>query len=265
MGDGAERITCRVARAGDQPILSLPARDRTAGIPEGWVEVSVEGKEYQAKFAKVAVNVLQEGDTEDNRLPQILQRWFGESAGLPGSAHTVVFVRQPDGYRLEPLHGEIAAGPRLWATYQRKAVPPLFGFDFRAMENQSGVVERDRITLLFVTLDKREKPEAHRYQDEFLSPTEFKWQSQNRTRQDSDSGRRIINHIALGVGIHLFMRAVAKVRGQTQPFIYCGPLTFERWQGEKPITVWWRLETQVPLELRSQLRVPSTAEPALPK
>jgi len=42
---------------------------------------------------------------------------------------------------------------------------------------------------------------------------------------------------------------------KAQPFIYCGPLTFERWEGEKPITVWWKLGTAVPGEMRGELRV----------
>ena len=256
MSTGADRIICRVARAGDRPILFLMTpRERMAGIPEGWVEVTADDKPYQAKFAKIAVNVLQERDGEVNRLPELLKQWFGEGAGLPGSDQAVVFVRQPDGYKLEPLRGEIAPGPRLWATYARNAVPPLFGFEFKGMESQSGVVERDKITLLFVTLEKKNQPATQRYEDEFLSPTEFKWQSQNRTSQESTSGQRLINHAKAGIGVHLFVRAAAKVRSKAQPFIYCGPLTFERWEGEKPITVWWKLGTAVPGELRGELRV----------
>jgi hypothetical protein len=47
-----------------------------------------------------------------------------------------------------------------------------------------------------------------------------------------------------------------EVGGKTSPFVYCGRLGFERWEGEKPITVWWRLERAVPRELWRELGVP---------
>ena len=51
-------------------------------------------------------------------------------------------------------------------------------------------------------------------------------------------GRMIQNHLAEGTHVHLFVRPTAKVGGKTQPFIYCGELEFERWEGDRPITVW---------------------------
>ena len=55
--------------------------------------------------------------------------------------------------------------------------------------------------------------------------------------------------------MHLFVRPTAKVGGKTQPFVYCGELEFERWEGDRPITVWWRLATPVSTNLRSELRI----------
>jgi hypothetical protein len=228
-----------------------------AGIPEGWVETTADGREFQANFTRTAVNLLQDRGGEGNRLPEVLRHWFGEQSEVTGTDQIVVFLRQLDGYKLEPLTGEAPVGPRLWATYARNAIPALFGFEFRGMESQSGVVEREGITLLFVTLEKKGQPDAHRYEDEFLSPTVFKWQSQNRTEQGSAAGQRIAHHAASSRGIHLFVRTTAKARGVTQPFIYCGTLAFERWEGEKPITVWWTLQSEVPVELRAELRVPA--------
>ncbi|HEU5117847.1 MAG TPA: DUF3427 domain-containing protein, partial [Isosphaeraceae bacterium] len=64
------------------------------------------------------------------------------------------------------------------------------------------------------------------------------------------------HHRERGIAVHLFVRGQAKVNGKTQPFIYCGALEFERWEGEKPITVWWRLRQPVPEHLRAELDVP---------
>lgn len=242
----ADRIVCRVAQAGGKPILFLPPRERMAGIPQGWVDVEAEGSTYQANFVQIAVNVMHLGDDISNRLPDLLRQWFGVDAGQPGTTSLVAFTRENDTYRLAPFQAEGDAGPRLWAAYPRAKVPPLFGFEFKGREAQSGVVERDGLMLLFVTLDKEEQPEAHRYNDGFETPSTFRWQSQNRTAMASSGGRHLEGHRALGISIHLFVRRKAKVRGVTEPFLYCGPLTFRRWEGEKPISVWWDLVDPVP-------------------
>lgn len=255
IGGGAERIIGRVSRAGERLMLFLPDRGKMAGIPEGWVAITIGDKDYQANFAKIAVNVLEEVGGDTNVLSDVLREWFGPGAGLPGTTQAVEFTRSGEGYSLAPISGELPQGPRLWASYVRANVPKLFGFEFRGREGQSGVVERDKLTLLFVTLDKTSQPDTQKYDDAFVSPAEFRWQSQNRTSRDSEPGRRLADHEARGIGVHLFVRPVAKRSGETQPFVYCGPLRFMRWEGDNPITIWWRLNTEVPVELREGLRV----------
>jgi hypothetical protein len=40
----------------------------------------------------------------------------------------------------------------------------------------------------------------------------------------------------------LFVRKRGKVGSAAAPFIYCGELRFENWEGNQPITVRWRLK-----------------------
>jgi hypothetical protein len=47
------------------------------------------------------------------------------------------------------------------------------------------------------------------YKDHFLSPTEFEWQSQNRTSQGS-AGQDIQKHVERGIAVHLFVRAASR-------------------------------------------------------
>lgn len=62
------------------------------------------------------------------------------------------------------------------------------------------------------------------------------------------------NHVAMGKQILLFVRKRAKRANSTAaPFFYCGELVFDRWEGERPITVWWRLKTPLSGELASIL------------
>ncbi len=146
-GTGADRIVCKVSHASGRPILFLPPRERMAGIPEGWVDVEVDGKAYQADFKKIAVNVLHAEGAEANGLPEVLRGWFGADAGLPGTTHAVEFVRQATGYLLRPMRGPREDELALWQTYSRAKVPPLFGFEFKGFESQLGVVERPGVTL----------------------------------------------------------------------------------------------------------------------
>jgi len=246
---------CKVSHTNGKPILFLPSRDRNPGIPEGWVEVTADGETYQAKFVKIAVNVMTRGSSDANVLPDLMHKWFGPNAGLPGTTFQVVFEQSPDGYILSPLTEKHERRLTLWERYPRAEVPKYFGFEFAGFESQSGVVTRPGLILLFVTLDKTGMQEEHRYEDAFLSSTEFRWQSQNRTARDSKMGKMIQNHRAEGTHVHLFVRPNSKVSGKTQSFIYGGELEFERWEGDKPITVWWKLATPVPAEQHQLLRI----------
>jgi superfamily II DNA or RNA helicase/diadenosine tetraphosphate (Ap4A) HIT family hydrolase len=256
--DGAPRIICKVSHSGGSPILFLPSRDRTPGVPESWVDVTANGQSYQANFVKIAVNVMHSAESPHNALPQVLRGWFGEGAGLPGSTHQVAFTREGDGYRLEPWRPESTSGPQPWVLYKRDEIPKLFGFAFKnGFESQVGVITRPGLILLVVTLDKSTMQKEHQYEDAFLSSTEFRWQSQNQTRRDSDAGKAISEHQADKVVIHLFVRSAGKVKGKTQPFAYAGELEFQRWEGDKPITVWWKMKSAVPQEHQQRLHVPT--------
>jgi hypothetical protein len=204
---------------------------------------------------KIAVNVMTHGSSDTNVLPDLMHKWFGPNAGLPGTTFQVVFEQSPDGYILSPLTEQHERRLTMWERYPRAEVPKFFGFELKGFEAQEGIVTRPGLILLFVTLDKTGMQEEHRYEDAFLSPTQFRWQSQNRTTRDSRVGRMIQNHRADGTHVHLFVRPTAKVAGKTQPFIYCGELDFESWQGDRPITVLWTLQTPVPLPSQGMLRV----------
>ena len=67
----------------------------------------------------------------------------------------------------------------------------------------------------------------------------------------------------MNIGVHLFVRATAKQAGKTLGFVYAGPLRFVSWEGDKPITVRWKLDERVPVPMRQELSVPEKAKVAL--
>lgn len=250
-----DRIVCKVSHNRRQPIMFLPDRDKTPGLPFGTTPVEIDGVPHAADFVKKAVNVIRASGSTENILPVILRRWFGDNAGASGTTHRVVFVRKTDGYRLEPLHAA-TEGPTLWKTYMREEIPPLFGLAFtQGLWNQGFVRKEDHMFLL-VTLDKGGLQKGFQYEDRFLSPVGFQWQSPNQTARDSTPGKAIQQHKAKGTHVHLFVRTTKLLRAKAAPFHYCGELAFSSWEGDRPITVQWDLVDPVPASLHAALRVP---------
>ncbi|MFV1877774.1 hypothetical protein [Nioella sp.] len=54
---------------------------------------------------------------------------------------------------------------------------------------------------------------------------------------------------------HLFVRNGKLRNGKASPFLYYGRPVFDRWEGEGPITVTWRLPVSVPEHLRLGLGI----------
>jgi superfamily II DNA or RNA helicase/diadenosine tetraphosphate (Ap4A) HIT family hydrolase/HKD family nuclease len=255
---GADRIVCKVIQSNGKPILFYsPGRDKVGGIPEGWRDVIANGQHLQANFVKIALNVAVRPGTSQNVLPDLLRGWFGPNAGQPGTSDHVLLQRTQEGqYALTPLSpSQLPATAVRWQRYTRDALAERFGVTFVGREGQHGIVVRPGLILLFVTLDKTDKSEPHQYEDEFLSPFEFQWQSQNRNTQESALGQELRDHVARGTHVHLCVRQKEKERGKTLPFVYCGELVFQRWKGNSPITVWWRMVEPLPKELWSEMGV----------
>ena len=250
-------IVLKVNHSDERPILFPLPRETHPEIPEGWTDVRVETETISANFVKVAVNVARRPGSDDNVLPDVLQRWFGPDAGRSGTRHQVILRRTDDGWDLRPLgHNSVGAVP--YKAYRRAEIPPLFGLHYSERFWGQGFLRQGQHTFLFVTLDKANQTEAFQYKDGFLSADEFQWQSQNRTTRAGDAGASIKEHKARGITVHLFLRAKPKTPdGRGAPFYYCGPVEFVSWDGDKPITVAWKLATPVPEPLWAELLVPS--------
>lgn len=245
----------KVNQANGNPILMPLNRDANPGLPDGWTTFTAARKNYRGNFVKIAVNVAEREGSNKNELPALLRGWFGPDAGAPGTRHHVKLSRDGDGWLLTPTGVGVLA-PTVWKSYSREQIPALFDLQFNASVWQQGFVRRDKLTFLLVTLDKTSAAEEHKYQDHFVSATDFQWQSQNRTAQASKDGQSIRDHNQMGIEILLFVRARSKTRdGKACPFTYCGPLDFVSWKGDKPITVKWRLRDAVPERLWKELTI----------
>lgn len=236
----------KVSHANGRPILFLPTGEARSGLPDGWTPVDIDGKAHEANFVKIAINVVRETGRTENVLPGILRGWFGPDAGLPGTQYSVECRESEGRWVLAPV-GRAAGGdgPEIHRRYSREQIPGLFGETFSPANWNAGFVvitpKAPKHIVLMVTLDKRGMSEAFQYGDRFLDAEHFQWQSQNRTGRDGKVGQLIQNHAARGVQVHLFVRAGKRRQGGAAGFVYCGLLVFEGWEGDRPVTVRWRL------------------------
>lgn len=257
--EGVDAIICKVSHAGGRPMLFLPNRLRRPDIPLGTTPVLIDGRRYEAEFVTVALNVVHPPGSPRNELPGLLRGWFGPDAGLPGTSFQVRLEKTPDNvYQLTPLRPTGATQVlEPWRQYPREAIPTLFGLTFNTSVWNQGFIFKDNRVLLLVTLDKADKAEQHRYEDHFEDPGRFQWQSQNKQHRAGKTEQKLPRHKELGIPVHLFVRKAPKVDGRAAPFLYCGECEFLSWEGDRPITVHWRLKDPVPERWRAVLSVPN--------
>ena len=123
----------------------------------------------------------------------------------------------------------------------------------RRVPFQAGVLAlpQRQTELLFVTLDKTEGyHERIAYQDYAISTERFHWQSQHSAGPDTSAGRRYLDSATNGWRFQLFVR----VR-KSEPYRACGPVTLESAEGNRPMSLTWRLETPLPARLFREFSV----------
>ena len=118
---------------------------------------------------------------------------------------------------------------------------------------QAGVLalQNRKVELLFVTLDKSEGfHDRIAYRDYAISTERFHWQSQNSAGPDTPAGRRYLESPDNGWSFQLFVR-----RGKGDPYQACGPVTIEKAEGEKPMSIEWRFGVSLPIRLFQEFSV----------
>jgi superfamily II DNA or RNA helicase/HKD family nuclease len=157
--------------------------------------------------------------------------------------------------RIDHIHRPLATHPdcplQIHARYTRIEILTGFGLvpTAKAPAWQSGVYDAEAAgaDLLAVTLDKSDRgfTPTTRYRDYALSRTLFHWESQSRTRADSDTGRRYRTHEAQGRQILLFVRE----RIDDRAFWFLGPARYRSHVGERPMAITWELAHPLPGDL----------------
>jgi hypothetical protein len=128
------------------------------------------------------------------------------------------------------------------------------------VRSQAGVffIKELKLDVFFVTLNKtlEHYSESTMYKDYPISRELFHWQSMASTRQDSERGRRNLRHVELGITPLLFVRTDRLDHvGETAPYLFLGPVDCVSFEGERPISITWRLRTPMPAGFFERARV----------
>jgi hypothetical protein len=212
--------------------------------------LEVIGSDSAGKITGDVMAIERQDETGDNQylLRKVLKDADGQyrlRANNPEYADILVSPELQEQFRtfarlksiIDPLQMQV--GQR----FMREEIPPLFGAEFNPGSWNSGhVVIPDRNAhVLLVTLNKQGKAEDLRYQDHWIDERHFHWQSQNKTASDGKWGQQVINHEALNIGLHLFVRENKLENGKAAPFRYHGRVKYQNHIGSKPMSVRFEL------------------------
>ena len=88
------------------------------------------------------------------------------------------------------------------------------------------------------------------YRDYAISTERFHWQSQNSAGPDTPVGRRYLDSGTNGWSFQLFVR----VR-KAEPYRACGPVLMKGAEGNRPMSITWKLATPLPAKLFREFSV----------
>lgn len=134
-------------------------------------------------------------------------------------------------------------------TYTRSQILAALGFveDYSISEGVTYLKEKDT-DVFFTTLNKADKyySPSTAYDDYSINEWLFHWQSQSKTSDQTNVGKRYIGR-KKGTGYALlFVRERKSDSFGAQPFVFLGTVYYVQHQGSRPMSITWKLEYPIP-------------------
>jgi superfamily II DNA or RNA helicase len=146
------------------------------------------------------------------------------------------------------------------ATYSRAEITAAFGLESNGQDRE-GVryVKHLDADIAFVTLNKTERhfSATTMYSDVAMSDSIFLWESQSKTSELSETGKRYSIHQGGRSTFHLFVREQKKnhENQEAMPFMNLGPAEYVSHSGSKPMRILLKLEHRIPADFLSKAKV----------
>ncbi|KOR87821.1 DEAD/DEAH box helicase [Paenibacillus solani] len=143
----------------------------------------------------------------------------------------------------------------LHCTYSTDQILAAFGFwnEEKAPAFREGVkyFEDKKTDIFFITLNKSDKDfsPSTLYEDYAMNEHLFHWQTQSRISEETNTAKRYIHHRQTENRIALFVREYKEENNYTSPFVFLGEAEYVKHEGNKPMSIIWRLKEEMPPEL----------------
>jgi len=117
-----------------------------------------------------------------------------------------------------------------------------------------GLITHKNDYFIYVELNKSEDiKESINYKDKIIDEFTMQWESQNKTRQDSNIGMNLINNKERKINLHMFVRKFKMIDGLSQPFIYLGLVDTYQYENNAPIRFKFKFQKPIPSKLLQEL------------
>ncbi len=136
----------------------------------------------------------------------------------------------------------------LHASYRRPVILNHFGVQFDPVRHNTGVIWLDKACVLICKLDTSDAKAQHQYSNRLMDRETFLWTSQNKMSVGNAAGRRLLEHGAEGVELHLFVQL-----DSASAALYLGRVRAGDASGEGPMQVSLLLEHRVPEDVAAEL------------
>lgn len=138
------------------------------------------------------------------------------------------------------------------STYSKEQIMAALGFyneeKCPAFREGAKHFKDKKLDTFFITLNKSEKDfsASTLYEDYAINESLFHWQTQSTISESSETAKRYINHKKRDQSIALFVREYKNENGYTAPFTFLGTCSYVSHSGEKPISIIWKLNKEMP-------------------
>jgi superfamily II DNA or RNA helicase len=111
--------------------------------------------------------------------------------------------------------------------------------------------ESEQTDIFFITLNKSDKDfsPSTLYEDYAINERLFHWQTQSSVSEDTKTAQRYIHHRRTGNRIAMFVREYKESEKFTSPFVFLGEADYVRHEGNKPMSIVWRLREELPPQM----------------
>ncbi len=214
---------------------------------------------FQLRLARMLVTQLVDGISDDTlpraaTLDEGLRLLWRHPRVLSELRAVLEVLRTRIDHVHVPLVGRAENPIKVHGRYTRSEIVAAFGLGAGAkgFPWREGVrwVPEERADLFAITFDKADGnfSPTTRYRDYAMSRDLVHWESQSMTRATSETGLRYQQHQQKGSDVVMF----ARLRQDSRAFWCLGPASYVRHDGERPMSIVWRLRQPLPGDLFSQ-------------